>query len=141
MQGFKYFPEEGEPCSPADQGRPELDPSCESNSTYCPILKNQCRSGLICPATGPGALKCSYPPGGGGDDEITKSCFHKKQLYNNGELHWNPSCEPDGTFSPKQCKGTLNEGFCYCADSEGRRIFGREWANKAGNMTCGTNFI
>ncbi|XP_063985399.1 uncharacterized protein LOC135166769 [Diachasmimorpha longicaudata] len=51
-------------------------------------------------------------------------------------LPWRPSCEADGTFSAKQCKGDEATGRCFCYSPKGERIFGWSWWKDAENMTC-----
>ncbi|GLV36502.1 hypothetical protein CBL_08001 [Carabus blaptoides fortunei] len=49
---------------------------------------------------------------------------------------WLPSCLPDGSYAPKQCKGERQNGRCYCYNADGKRIFGQEWSYKAEDMEC-----
>jgi len=63
-------------------------------------------------------------------------CTYKRTLWKNNQLHWEPRCEDDNTYSPKQCKGSIFDGTCFCVNTEGQRIFGREWYGKAANQTC-----
>ncbi|XP_011301419.1 uncharacterized protein [Fopius arisanus] len=51
-------------------------------------------------------------------------------------LPWSPSCEDDGSYSPKQCKGEDATGRCFCYNQDGKRIFGWSWLKDAENMTC-----
>ena len=36
--------------------------------------------------------------------------------------HFTPDCNPDGTYSKKQCHGST--GFCWCANPDGAEIDG-----------------
>lgn len=76
------------------------EPGCEGPK--CPVKLNQCLPGLMCnESTG----VCSMPPPLQ-QDSCTQECMYKKSLKRLGEYHWDPDCEEDGSYSPKQCKGT-----------------------------------
>lgn len=50
-------------------------------------------------------------------------------------LRFKPSCNNDGTWTAKQCKGGLN-GRCLCYDAEGTRLYGDALFRDSENMTC-----
>lgn len=97
---------------------------------------HRCAPGLTCPLVGPNEKKCSYKTGDSGFSDLT-SCPDKLALALNGDLHWTPDCEIDGSYKPKQCKGTYGNGICFCVSKEGNRIFGTQYRNQAQNQTCG----
>ncbi|ODN02217.1 Equistatin [Orchesella cincta] len=134
--GCAKYLDVGDPCEVSPPA-PTLDPNC--TDSFCPILKNRCKPGLECNYLGQISKVCSMPTAGGSgssDQENTESCDYKRTLGLVKTLHWTPNCELDGTYSPKQCKGTIHDGICFCADSDGNRIFGMEFWRKAENQTC-----
>lgn len=91
------------------------------------------------------------------------SCLHTIHLGE--EIAWKPSCEIDGSFAAKQCRGDKLTGRfrisffhfrrnmnnllphwfiyqfiiclrCFCYAASGEKIFGWEWWKDADNMTC-----
>jgi len=121
--------EAGETCS-RQPIPPEISSECKGN--ICPVITNTCPEGMECALVGPNAFTCTVT---GDSTELT--CANKLALALDGQLHWTPSCEHDGSYSPKQCKGDFYTGTCFCVNAAGQRIFGHEkWAD-SGNMTCG----
>lgn len=123
-------------CVPPDT--PEVvwipDPNCDEVEGYCPVKVNTCLSPYQCNAR---TKKCDPPDSL--PNRVNGECMYRKYLRRQAppEVHWDPDCEDDGSFSPKQCKGSMYDGECFCVDSGGNRIFGREWRIKAENQTCG----
>ncbi|KAG4070333.1 hypothetical protein HA402_006475 [Bradysia odoriphaga] len=62
--------------------------------------------------------------------ELCSYTYHLSYLQNL------PTCELDGSFSAKQCKGGKIAGRCFCHNEQGERIFGFDWWKNAENMTC-----
>lgn len=52
------------------------------------------------------------------------------------KVPWKPACDAAGNYEPKQCRGDLMSGRCFCYSSTGNRIFGWDWRGKAKDMTC-----
>ncbi|CAL8109521.1 unnamed protein product [Orchesella dallaii] len=108
------------------------DPDCVDDS-QCAVQVNKCLPGLICNDFN---HTCELPP----KDEIPEhesgECMFRKSLFRLELTHWDPDCEADGSFAPKQCKGTHYDGECFCVNRAGTRIFGREWRIQAENQTC-----
>lgn len=124
----------GEPCE-VSQPDPTVDKNC--TDPLCPILMNKCQGGLGCKYLGENSKTCQVDPDGSPEEK--KECKFKRNLALTGQLHWRPECDLDGTYAPKQCKGTSQDGTCFCVDPEGNRIFGREDWGKAANQTCGNH--
>ncbi|KAI4455169.1 secreted modular calcium-binding protein [Holotrichia oblita] len=68
----------------------------------------------------------------------SKSCYRYYTSGSNDYTRalWKPTCLPDETWAPKQCKGEAANGRCFCVDSEGNRIFGDAFSLDADDMTC-----
>jgi len=98
---------------------------------------------LVCNYLGESSKVCSLPKAGesSGEQQDTEACDYKRTLGLSNQLHWTPNCELDGTYSAKQCKGSVHDGVCFCADDNGERIFGREFWINAENQTCGNAYI
>ncbi|XP_021951945.1 uncharacterized protein LOC110848903 [Folsomia candida] len=105
------------------------EPLCEGPT--CPILVNQCLPGLVCEVFNG---SCSLPETP--RNPCTEECMYKKSLKRLGLFHWDPICEEDGSYAPKQCKGDHVTGICFCVDRCGRRIFGQEFRVDSKNQTC-----
>ncbi|KAG5681650.1 hypothetical protein PVAND_011065 [Polypedilum vanderplanki] len=63
------------------------------------------------------------------------SCFHTMH-FNDDIVGWKPTCEIDGTYSAKQCRGDKISGRCFCYAETGEKLFGWDWWRNAINMTC-----
>uniref|UniRef100_A0A7G3AZM0 Putative thyroglobulin type i repeat protein n=1 Tax=Lutzomyia longipalpis TaxID=7200 RepID=A0A7G3AZM0_LUTLO len=63
------------------------------------------------------------------------SCFFTQHLDREmiGQL---PTCNDDGTFAAKQCKGDRSTGRCFCYSATGERIFGWDWWRNSEEMNC-----
>jgi len=126
---------------PCNDKAPEgnYDPNC--TDLICPILF-KCPRGLECREE-----KCDIPisPTTGDTKHTCENlCFIKKAiieqenaLFAPAQRRHLPSCTQEGKFAPKQCKGSLNNGDCFCVDECGQRLFGREFYGRDENMTCG----
>jgi len=124
-------------CTPPGEPSTKKWTDCEEEGPSCPFESSECMPQLICNAE---TKECSLPTGV--LDRLTQECMYKKSLFRLGLFHWDPQCNPDGSYAPKQCKGEYGvDGICFCVDTEGRRIFGREWRALAENQTCGQLFI
>ncbi|ODN02213.1 Equistatin [Orchesella cincta] len=107
------------------------DSNCQDDS-HCPVKVNLCLPGLECNGTS----MCVLPPPEKVFEHETEECMFRKSLYRLDLTHWDPDCESDGSFSPKQCKGAQYDGECFCMNRAGTRIFGREWRIQSENQTC-----
>lgn len=130
-----------------------LDPTCEPDDNHCAMEVNLCFPGLVCNQT-EAPFRCHVPVSASSFNNLGE-CVYRKSLYrqkfrdNDDEgddddvrwHHWDPVCEADGSFAPKQCKGSHFSGECFCVQRDGQRIFGREWRNQAENQTCGMKII
>lgn len=84
---------------------------------------------------------------------LSASCFHT--MHFDDTIGWKPTCEIDGSFAAKQCRGdkltgrfvclqfddcaTLAMPFtfrCLCFAETGERIFGWEWWRNSDDVTC-----
>ncbi|GAB0090429.1 Thyroglobulin type-1 domain-containing protein [Sergentomyia squamirostris] len=93
-----------------------LDDDCNVNNNVI------CVPGLRCSVD----FKC----------ELDKSsCFYTRHL-DREQFRQLPTCNEDGTFAAKQCKGDRSTGRCFCYSEDGDRIFGWEWWRNSEEMTC-----
>lgn len=87
---------------------------------------NPCPPGFLCPNKG----ESSCIP-----DQ--NSCITRvNNPTNPWKDAWKPTCLPDGSWAPKQCKGDAGSGRCFCYDEVGNRIFGQAFIAESTNMTC-----
>lgn len=63
-------------------------------------------------------------------------CIHINHLDVEDKYKWVPTCDSNGEYEAKQCKGDKATGRCFCFDHEGTRIYGWDWWQQADNMTC-----
>ncbi|GJQ83428.1 hypothetical protein Trydic_g14208 [Trypoxylus dichotomus] len=107
-----------------ENGVNDCFPAClEAVESFgCGIL--MCPPGYYCVAT-----RCSVN---------SSSCYryYTKNVDEYTRAMWKPTCLPDESWAPKQCKGEAANGRCFCFDGEGNRLFGDAFSLDADDMTC-----
>ncbi|CAG9804770.1 unnamed protein product [Chironomus riparius] len=85
------------------------------------VSRRFCAPGLVCDQDSYCILK-------------RNSCLHTMHLDN--MIGWKPSCEIDGSYSAKQCRGDNRTGRCFCYSETGEKIFGWDWWKDSDKMSC-----
>ncbi|CAG7727727.1 unnamed protein product [Allacma fusca] len=102
----------------------------ECGKKICPIEIKECEKGFHCSEDSKTCVAIEDNP----LPDPTMSCAMKLTIAKkDGWEHYMPSCNPDGTYASKQCKGIRGkyDAACFCTTDKGERIFGRkQWTEK-----------
>ncbi|KAK9717913.1 Thyroglobulin type-1 repeat [Popillia japonica] len=101
-------------------------PGCRQTTTNINTCGNlPCPPGYTCTDQ----LRCQV-------NETSCNRYHTARPNDYTQALWKPTCLPDDSYAPKQCKGEAANGRCFCYDPSGNRIFGDAFSLDADDMTC-----